>query len=311
MSYKCEICNYDTNIKSNYTRHINTNKHYIKTTKKSNPTNISLPPSQMTTEIKKQVVCSFCNLSFSRTSSLTRHRKICTNKENSKDNEYKLLRQQIEQLNEFIKLNKTTSNTYNISVKNYIQQNYSNAPPLTKLDNYSLIEQGNENESDLISNLIYNYNHSQLDKYLGNFLVKYYKKDDSSKQSIWNSDVSRMTYIIKELLENKKSIWNHDYKGVKTKEYIITPLVKYIREYIADHLNNFTLDINSFTAKECEKIAIRQVVLAKILQYIDTDLTDDVVKYIAPMFKLKKDIDDRSNDVIIDLDQPNYMSYDI
>ena len=270
MKYQCKLCEYFTENKSNFNKHMKRQDHLpIKT---------------------KEIItykCS-CGKEFSHASSLSRHKKTCDGK--NVMTEIKELKEQLQslsqELTEYKQTNKTTTNnnTY-ISVKNhinYIKDNYSSAPPLQKLEDYSVIE-----DDQLLDDLIYHLNHSSLDEYLGKVLIKYYKKEDSTEQSIWNSDVSRVTYIIRDLLAGNETIWNHDPKGVKTKEYIIKPLLDHLKYYISDYLDTFTFD-NSLTTKQYQKIAEKHINLGTILRYIDTDLTNDIVKYIAPYFHLNK-----------------------
>lgn len=314
MKYACDQCNYVTYDKSNYNRHLKSQIH-------THLNHIEPCTVQETDQERPSLLaCETCNKSFSCKSSLMRHiKKNCSNSksldniitlkqklenENLKQKleNYEDLIQQYKSINEKLlehaKNNKNTKVTNitnnNISVKNhinYIKDNYSNAPPLTALEDYSIIESNDE----LINDIIYNHNHKSLDQYLGNFLVKCYKKNNSSQQSIWNSDVSRVTYVIKELLANKKSLWNHDYKGIKTKNYIITPLLKYIKEYICDYIDNYVLDFKKLSARECQAIAERQLILGYVMQYIDTNLSEDIIKYIAPHFHVNKQNDAESS----------------
>ena len=110
---------------------------------------------------------------------------------------------------------------------------------------------------------------------------------------MWSSDTSRLTYMISELLSNKKCIWNHDYKGTKIKEYILTPLLEYIRECIDEFFasiqvkKNKKQDISDIEAEFTYRNSV-----AKIAEIIDNNvLIDDILKYIAPYFCI-----DREND---------------
>ena len=79
-----------------------------------------------------------------------------------------------------------------------------NAPPLKKLNNYDAVENYDEDDdSTLIQKLVNYQNQNLLDQFLGDFIILFYKKEDPAKQSLWSSDVARLTYIIKELLANK------------------------------------------------------------------------------------------------------------
>jgi hypothetical protein len=316
MNFNCNICNYEARDKSNYNKHIRSKKHQKKSISvvenipqiypEYSPNIAQMLSVKVPGFFPHKKLCEFCRKSFAHPSSYYRHRKKkCTNiytdvdilknqlaeyQQIIKDNEIKYLKREISIVkqynNDLTKLIQTgkVGNTYNISVKNYVQQNYPDAPPLEKLDNYERVKYDQEYD-DFVDTLVYNYNHSSLHKYLGDFIVKYYKKDDPSRQSMWSSDTSRLTYIIKEIISNNKSIWNHDYKGVKTKSYIVTPLLKYIKDYIDEY---WITNIDLFKTDDLSKLnkfnKIYQTI-HNIKRDIENDiLADDIVRYIAPHF---------------------------
>lgn len=294
MKYKCDKCDYESDYKSNLNRHINSMIH-----------------NQSDEELQKQYVCE-CGKFFKFPSGLSRHKKECNN---GLQGQVVTLQHQVDnlcrQLTEYVSItkqsivpdntirnNQTINNnqTYNISIKNCIQQNYPDAPALEGLSDYAKIMYDRDSETDenismtpddFIDTLAYEYNNNHLYKYLGDFIIKYYKKEDPAEQSMWTSDTSRLTYIIKELLSNKKSIWNHDYKGIKTKEYIIAPLLKYIKGYIDDYWIN---QLHNYKIRDLDKInKIHNIyqALYKIKKDIENDvLGHEIVRYIAPHFKM-------------------------
>ena len=78
--YQCLGCNYETKIKTHYTRHINTNKHKricgksITDEPKTYPNILNkneevLPP--------KEFMCEYCGKTYSSSSHLSRHKKNC------------------------------------------------------------------------------------------------------------------------------------------------------------------------------------------------------------------------------------------
>ena len=78
-NYYCEICDFDTSKKTDYTRHILTDKHrrLIMTNKKTNKT------TKKTTNIidtDNKYACN-CGKSYCHLSSLYKHKKLCTNVE--------------------------------------------------------------------------------------------------------------------------------------------------------------------------------------------------------------------------------------
>lgn len=188
------------------------------------------------------------------------------------------------QLNQIIQNPKT----YKISIKNYVQQKYPNAPPLKELDDYNTISY---EDDDFIEVLTYNYDNSILPKYLGDFIIKYYKKDNPAEQSIWASDTSRLTYLIKELLANKKSIWNHDYKGIRTKDCIINPLLNHIKKCIDDYWMAKIDIYKRSKITELNKLTKTYNSIYQIKKDIESDvLANSIIRYIAPHFCMDKKV---------------------
>lgn len=292
--FKCDMCDYITADKSNYNKHIKSLKHLqnIETIVQNPDDNI--------------VMCEKCGKKFLYMSGYYKHKNgncaVANNLIAEENIKLKLELEMCKQLNTELKSYITATkeqSTYKISVKNYVQQNYPDAPALEAIEDYTMLryDENNRNDEDdnddnqddedyeLINMITYNYNHSCLHKYLGNFIIKYYKKEDPSEQSLWSSDISRLTYIIKELLYNKKSIWNHDYKGTKTKDYVINPLLKYIKKYIESYWITHIDDCKKLKAGELREFNIMYNTMHKIKKDIENDiLASNIVRYIAPYF---------------------------
>ena len=164
VSYKCEHCNFETNLKYNFNRHNLSRKHKknIEKLKGSTsdysfltPNDPNLTPNDpiltpnypnLTPTQKKRVnsQCEFCNLIFSTKGHLSRHKKksclvlkqndetLVLKNELSKqkkmniklENEKKLLYKQIEQLLEKVG-NTTINQTQNIILNNYGNEDLS------------------------------------------------------------------------------------------------------------------------------------------------------------------------------------------
>ncbi|QKF94619.1 hypothetical protein QKU48_gp1161 [Fadolivirus algeromassiliense] len=339
MKFQCKLCNYETNDKSNYNRHINSSSHL----RISCPV-IKEPVIQPTTKHENQsdkISCEKCNRTFTKLSALYRHRNHrCPNikeekkiesirdKENAElrqqlqeyqqrmklqeqefenklkqkeiEVENKLLKKQLNELKSFINSGKCGNTTYNISIKKYVQQHYADAPALESVNDYAKLT---FEDNEFIETLVSKFNSDCLHTYLGNFLISYYKKDNPSEQSLWNSDVSRLTYIVKELLNNNSSIWSRDCKGIKTKNYIINPLLKYIKKCINEYWMNNIDNLKSMDTPTLVRIQETFIIIHKIKKYIDSgNLSNDIVRYIAPHFYLEvKDTNgNEMNEVFID-----------
>ncbi|ARF12127.1 hypothetical protein Klosneuvirus_3_262 [Klosneuvirus KNV1] len=321
MKYNCETCNYETNDKSNFNKHLNSQAHSkrktsihkvdIKVNKNVNK-NIEKLPSKFQ--------CPNCDKNYSSAPSLSRHKKnYCygdtiktkleqefNEKIKQKELEIKLEYNQkllekaeienkkiqekadaeIKELKQYIKNTKPT--TYNISVKKMIQQTYPDAPHLAMLKNYAIIHKNED--IDFAQDLIYYYKKNKLNSYLGDIIIKYYKKEDPKDQSLWSTDSSRLKYIIKELLASKQTIWSEDDKGLKINKYIIKPLLKYIHEYINEQIEELHDVLENTRGKDCEQIALKQIDLAHIREQIQNgQLKDAINKYIAPSFRFNSD----------------------
>jgi hypothetical protein len=317
---ECNLCNYKSDDKSNYNRHMSSNRHkkkvklyaiIIENDQEPEPDVGSVDEIDLN---KKEYKCPDCGYIFAFISSLKKHLKgrckkntIVKELQKKVDSlEKALYSQQIEslekrlndkdkQINEltkYIQNTKPTNKTYNISVQNYIQQNYPDAPPLIKINTYKLLkerEEREDNELDFGQILAHYYNTKQLYSYLGDFLVSQYKKEDPFRQSIWNTDVARLTYFIKDLLANKKkSCWNRDPKGLKTKNYIIDPFLKYITDYCDAYIDAHALARNKLKDVEfCYKTAETLTALGNIMSDICKGIiAEDILKYIAPYFQM-------------------------
>jgi hypothetical protein len=106
-------------------------------------------------------------------------------------NQVKVLIQMMSE-NKMVPINNTTNNTnnttnYNLSVKNYIQKKYPNAPALKGVTDYSQLLYKNYT---LMDTLVYNYENNNLHKYIGNFIIKCYKKDNPAEQSMCQTTCS-------------------------------------------------------------------------------------------------------------------------
>ena len=173
----------------------------------------------------------------------------------------------------------------------YLLQNYNNAPCLNSLNDYSIISKDTDY---LINELILYYDKSKLDKFLGDFIVKHYKKDNPQLQALWNSDTDRLNYTIRELYNinnnEKNSVqWIVDRKGLKMTQQIINPLLEYISNLNINYLK-YKQRMNEESILNCtDKVMRNMHTLASINNDIRNNiLSKEINKYIAPYFYLNK-----------------------
>ena len=144
-------------------------------------------------------------------------------------------------------------------------------------------------DTDFLDFILAYHCRNSLDKYLGDFLIVYYKKENPEDQSLWNSDTARLTYIVRQLLHNNKTDWVIDKKGVKVKEYIIDPLMNHIKRSCEEYVEKSTnyKYFMKHTATECESIMNKIQYCTTLIKDITDGITSDkIVKYLAPYFYL-------------------------
>lgn len=307
--YNCQICVFESSNKTDYNRHNRTKKHKEKVTqvriKNATPPD-DTPRHTIENELdvsklENQHKCKYCNNIFTRSSSLTRHMKSCAEiavkiriqekeeiiKEKDfviKDTELTSLKKEItqlhKQLNTYETMLKSFSTPQTINNFNYICNNYPDTPALEGQKTYdNLIESKKLTLMDVISMYYYD---KKLVVFIGDYIVKYYKKDEPKNQSMWATDVSRLTYIIRESCKKNGNIWAYDKKGCKTKKLIIGPALNFIRE----NLIKFCQENGGRTETNILK---QMIAAAGTIEMIDNgELANDISRYIAPEFAVNQ-----------------------
>ena len=262
---------------------------------------------------KNEYVCEYCNKSISRYNNVKKHLNSCAEKQKEEHR----LKEHIKELNAQLELFKTKSEHYmeenrhyieevdhykeetnyykqmlreagglvkkSVSSLTYIVDNYNNAPALQTIT-MDEIKTLQDNEKQFIEDILSSYKHKTLGKYLGCFIIKIYKKNDPNIQSIWNTDDSRLTYLIKELFSNKSSNWIIDKKGVKTTEYLIDPLLLHIKKLLVSYQKNLVIPDLTLThnSVEMEFILDNSKKIIELVNDIDDGIVSkEILKYIS------------------------------
>jgi hypothetical protein len=139
--------------------------------------------------------------------------------------------------------------------------------------------------------MIYHYDKELFDYFIGEIIKSEYKKDNPKIQQFWATDVSRLSFVVRQALESSDKIWLTDKKGIMLKKYIITPILievklmvdkyfKYCKKQIKENGEFLNLDtIEKFVNASitCEKISI---------DIGNEVMHESVLKYITPYFQL-------------------------
>lgn len=208
-----------------------------------------------------------------------------------KDKEIKKLKLEIKN-KEIGIMNKNDNNHHdnNLSIY-YIKNNYKQGEILKPLNKYrSILNYDIENIKSLlkIKNLtpalknqemvfveyLCSMCNDRLVEYIGELLVKCYRKDNNADQAIWAINITRLYFIVKIMNNHSNTIvWDMDnYSCVRN--IMIIPLLKYIGDLLTKYSNGDNISIH----KSCTEI----IVLINKETFIKK-----IVKYIAPQFNYK------------------------
>lgn len=324
MNYHCDICDYKTSRKSSFNNHLNSRRHIEKKlspvthyakprTPQEHPKNT--PQGVIYDKLESEYICEFCFHKFTRICGLSRHLKNCPLKK-ERISDINELKSKLDDKDETIKelknlvvyfqgiLGKATNildktmTAYSYANQRYPQPTLLVKPPTYELlfynDDYPKINNAENKNDKLVSTLAYEYSKKRLPNYIGDFVVRLYKKegDEVKYQSMWNSDTARLNYIIGERI-NKENMWNVDKKGKKVKELVIKPTLGIIKPILQEFINKMNKDNRLSKIKNKIKLDEEMDKLkysSKIIQEIDEGvLAEAVLKYISPFFYLKKD----------------------
>ena len=265
-------------------------------------------------------ICKYCNKSFTRSDNLAKHVKFCYARDTMLDKMQQKIKQlehdyknksdeskhRLEQSKHFQKemehykkllfeagqLVKTSVNSLT-----YVIDNYDDAPVIKQIK-FDEINTKKVDSFKFIEEVLLSYREKTLDKYLGDAIILIYKKKNPEDQSIWNTDTTRLTYLLKEMLGDKKSKtsnWIVDKKGSRTIEYVITPILSNLKELLFDY-NAYVSHTTKVKAGSVEfDIALENSkATVKLANEIETGVTAKaILRYISPRLQLnnKKNIE--------------------
>lgn len=184
-----------------------------------------------------------------------------------------------------------------LSTVGFIIKYLNDAPVIEKNVDYLKALQFDKNKLNLkddekiVEDLISFRRHGTLVKYLGDIIIRFYKKDDPTKQSIWNSDMTRKNYLLRELV-NKKPLWITDKGGILTSDIVIHPLLMTVRELMVDYLSKPVISPTAkiMTPEADKRYFNNDTIMNIIIDIDDNKLHDDIGQYLCPYFHFDKNI---------------------
>lgn len=292
MKYVCESCDFYGRDKYSYSRHLLSKRH------------------QDTSYKNIKYICDGCNETLSTSYNLDRHKKSCPNfkkKENDakikeiiesyevmiKDLEHKQIQEKVlllEEENKNLKklINTIPSSKMSMSALKFVNIHYSNAPVLEPIKDLSLIHSGLSLDS-FVEKLITEHRNKRIPVYIGNIITEYYQTDDPGQQSLWNTDVDRLTYLVRAIMSNDQLYWKVDKKGVDISTTILDPIMEYIDTHVRDFIKDYKIGSKLI---DIEIANSRITILHDLLRNIKNGKIQlDIMKHISARLYIDKDLD--------------------
>ena len=321
MKYKCTLCDYITNDSSNYERHVKSSKHKKHNSEEDinsngpedRPYQCALCNSQysygsglrrhqrtckmdfidkMKNEyddiIKKKdteiFILSMANKGLEEKLKLL---EACL--KNNRDDSNKALDLIASENNYHKQLIDTAGNFVKSSVSalTYASQHFPDAPVFERFNKFELLKI--EEHYTVAEIVLYQQKNKTLASMMGDIIINHYKKEDPTKQSLWNTDCSRFAYIIREVIDNKVQ-WTVDKGGVKVHELAVEPILLYVK----DQLNDYCLDkADELLDRDKDPIVISEELhkANKLIDIINNgELGKDIIRYMTKSFYLNKQL---------------------
>jgi hypothetical protein len=308
--YECKLCNYIAGTKTNLNKHFKTKSHinkentniycFICNKQYINSNNYKKHKKYMhiDNDNKKSNIVVNNKIISSETQIIIDHVKEEINKSNEqvKEQVKDEINKSNEQVREEIKEEIQNSKKEVVTVVNkainkasslikYLMENHRSVPPLKKITknqcipvlriDYNCPEE--DGDYSLQKLFVRDYSKNMFVSNIAKSILKMINHKESDKQPIYNTDSTRYNYVVKLTTD----IWNEDKSGIKFTDYIIKPLLKYIRdlveEYIEEDLEKVNMYKNSFIQNQ---IHVQQ---KEDAYNLDIQLTNDYL--IKPLLK--------------------------
>jgi len=136
--------------------------------------------------------------------------------------------------------------------------------------------------------VVHNYKHKTLHKFLGDMIIDKYKTDEPDDQSVWMSDMARLSFIIRELKDGNPE-WVKDKSGIKLTKLIISPMMNKVKEMLLNNIADLDSKNNDPQTDEADAKENVQTMekTNEIIRDINMNKFDGIIlKHIAPEFNL-------------------------
>jgi len=266
MSLICNLCKYNANKLYHYNRHCSSISHLEKeilqlkcyicnknfkslTSYKNHKYNFHNNKSNKTVAVKSKNIKNTKN-----NKNVSDNSNDINNKLNDIKNDINNVKQEIkEEIDNSKKEVVTVVNkaiTKASSLIKYLMENHKSVPPLKRIKkgdcipilrlDYNCPEI--ENDYSLQKLFVRDYSKNLFVSNIAKSILKMINYKESDKQPIYNTDSSRYNYVVKLTTD----LWNEDKSGIKFTDYIIRPLLRYIRDLVEEYIENELEKVNMY-----------------------------------------------------------------
>lgn len=287
IEFYCDDCDFIAASNTTLNKHYLSKKHRI-----------------ATGELKK-FKCPHCCKGITNNSNLTKHLKICKSKPtndvvqqaSTSDNTAKaleiamntnkitvelvdLMKQKLDEKDKKISELENKKAAVSNGGLSFCKEHFPDADVLTSIDFNKHFPKGNRFEETLI---LY-FTQDKFHEYVGDAIIEAYLKteDEIKKQSFWCSDVSRKTMLIHVLNSKQIANWKYDSKSVTFIDKVIKPIFTDLQKI----LNTYRSSIKPIGGDYGKAIEVRDNCVKLETSLGTTDMSNAVIQYIAPHFKL-------------------------
>lgn len=310
--YLCDACDYNTKYKSNYNRHLlsaNHEKNLFVCEKCSKKYTSKSSFYKHTNSCN--VLSNFCGVKEDAEKHNDRSEElieILKEQLKVKDEQLKakedliknILDKGTKQTTEDRRLLKAVINSTGSIVQksmgslSFAVDNYYNAPRIEYIDSHTQIIKKNAKYNDkikFVDDTIHKFNHKLISNFLGDIILANYQKENPNEQSIWSTDVSRLAYIVNDVVgKDDEHVWIVDKKGAKAIKYIIKPITIYLKEAIKEYMEyKNKMVIGETDINKANDIMKNMSDAMKIMNMIDDgSLEESILRYLASPLKIIK-----------------------
>ncbi len=276
----CNLCNYSSDNKVNYLRHCKTKSHLIKEEKIYYCYECVKQYKSVNAykNHKRNYHDNIINNKPTNNKNINKNKNIINDVDNNKLNNKINNKLNIEINNKLDDINNNINNNINNKLKDiedkidnskkevvtvvnkainkasslikYLMENHRSVPPLKKITKNQCIPilrldykcPEKDNDYSLQEIFIRDHHRNLFIPNIAKSILKMINYQNKDIQPIYNTDSTRYNYVIKITAD----IWNEDKSGIKFTDYIIKPLLRYIRELIEDYIDNYLEKVNMY-----------------------------------------------------------------